>query len=84
MFEAMLQVEMNNHLGYESNDHGKKTTDNRRNGYTNKKVKTSAGEVDMLWSSIFITLVAKKLVRVLFSILSHHRVFIDISTQFAS
>ena len=47
MFEAMLQGEMNNHLGYESNDHGIKTTDNRRNGYTNKKVKTSAGEVDI-------------------------------------
>ena len=47
MFEAMLQGEMNNHLGYESNDHGTKTTDNRRNGYTNKKVKTSAGEVNI-------------------------------------
>ena len=47
MFEAMLQGEMNNHLGYESNDHGIKTTDNRCNGYTNKKVKTSAGEVDI-------------------------------------
>lgn len=47
MFEAMLQGEMNNHLGYESNDHGIKTTDNWRNGYTNKKVKTSAGEVDI-------------------------------------
>ena len=47
MFEAMLQGEMNSHLGYESNDHGAKSTDNRRNGYTNKKVKTSAGEVDI-------------------------------------
>lgn len=47
MFEAMLQGEMNNHLGYESNDHGIKTTDNRRNGYTNKNIKTSAGEVDI-------------------------------------
>lgn len=47
MFEAMLQGEMNNHLDYKSNDHGIKTTDNRRNGYTNKKVKTSAGEVDI-------------------------------------
>lgn len=45
MFEAMLQGEMNSHLGYESNDHGAKSTDNRRNGYTNKKVRTSAGEV---------------------------------------
>ena len=47
MFEAMLQGEINNHLDYKSNDHGIKTTDNRRNGYTNKKVKTSAGEVDI-------------------------------------
>lgn len=43
MFEAMLQGEMNNHLGYESNDHGAKSTDNRRNG----KVRTSAGEVEI-------------------------------------
>ena len=47
MFEAMLQGEMNGHLGYESNDHGAKSTDNRRNGYTNKKVRTSAGEVEI-------------------------------------
>ena len=47
MFEAMLQGEMNNHLGYESNDHGAKSTDNRRNGYTNKKVRTSAGELEI-------------------------------------
>lgn len=47
MFEAMLQGEMNSHLGYESNDHGAKSTDNRLNGYTNKKVRTSAGEVEI-------------------------------------
>ena len=47
MFEAMLHGEMNSHLGYESNDHGAKSTDNRRNGYTNKKVRTSAGEVEI-------------------------------------
>lgn len=47
MFEAMLQGEMNSHLGYESNDHGAKSTDNRRNGYTNKKIKTSSSEVDI-------------------------------------
>ena len=47
MLEAMLQGEMNSHLGYESNDHGAKSTDNRRNGYTNKKVRTSAGEVEI-------------------------------------
>ena len=47
MFEAMLQGEMNSHLGYKSNDHGFKETGNRRNGYINKKIKTSAGEVDI-------------------------------------
>ena len=47
MFEAMLQGEMNSHLGYGSDDHGAKSTDNRRNGYTNKKVRTSAGEVEI-------------------------------------
>ena len=45
MFEAMLQGEMDSHLGYSSNDHGDKDTDNRRNGYINKTVKTSMGEV---------------------------------------
>ena len=30
MFEAMLQGEMDSHLGYESNDHGYKNTDNRQ------------------------------------------------------
>lgn len=34
MFEAMLQGEINSHLGYSINDHGVKTTNNRRNGYT--------------------------------------------------
>lgn len=45
MFEAMLQGEMNNHLGYENNDHGAKSTDNRRNGYIDKKIKTTGGEI---------------------------------------
>lgn len=45
MFEAMLQGEMDSHLGYEANDHGYKNTDNRRNGYISKNVKTAYGEV---------------------------------------
>ena len=45
MLEAMLQGEMDNHLGYEANDHGSKRTDNRRNGYSKKAVKTSYGEI---------------------------------------
>ena len=44
MFEAMLQGEMNNHLGYENNDKREKQTDNRRNGYITKNVKTSMGK----------------------------------------
>ena len=47
MFETMFQGEMNSHLGYESNDHGAKSTENRRNGSTSKKIQTSSGEVDI-------------------------------------
>ena len=47
MFEAMLQGEMNSHLGYETNDHGYKETSNRRNGYTHKSLKTTMGEVEI-------------------------------------
>ncbi len=45
MFEAMLQGEMSAHLGYESNERGEKATTNRRNGYSGKTLKTTAGEV---------------------------------------
>ncbi len=45
MFEAMLQGEMSAHLGYESNERGEKATSNRRNGYSEKTLKTTAGEV---------------------------------------
>lgn len=45
MFEAMLQGEMDSHLGYESNDHGPKSTSNRRNGYINKTVKSTYGDI---------------------------------------
>ena len=47
MFEAMLQGEMESHLGYANNAHGAKTTDNRRNGYTHKNVKTSRGSIEI-------------------------------------
>ena len=33
MFESVLKGEMEHHLGYESNDKGPKSTENRRNGY---------------------------------------------------
>ena len=45
MFESMLQGEMDSHLGYEANDHGFKATDNRRNGYSHKTVKTTYGDI---------------------------------------
>lgn len=47
MFEAMLKGEMNHHLGYDSNDKREKSTENRRNGYGKKTVKTSTGEVQI-------------------------------------
>ena len=39
MFEAMLQGEMNSHLGYSNNERGEKETVNRRNGYSQKTLK---------------------------------------------
>lgn len=45
MFEAMLQGEMNSHLGYQNNERGEKKSSNRRNGYTSKTLKTTAGDV---------------------------------------
>ena len=39
IFEAMLQGEMNHHLGYENNDKGPKKTQNRRNGMDLKHLK---------------------------------------------
>lgn len=47
LFEQMLQGEMDYHLGYKSNDKGPKETDNRRNGYTNKTLRTTHGEVEI-------------------------------------
>ncbi len=47
MFETMLQGEMSQHLGYENNERREKETTNRRNGYTKKNVKISAGEVEI-------------------------------------
>lgn len=45
--EAMLRAELDAHLGYASNDKSPKQTANRRNGYTPKRVRTSAGEVEI-------------------------------------
>lgn len=45
MFKAMLQGEMDSHLGYQNNERGEKQSTNRRNGYTQKTLKTTAGDV---------------------------------------
>ena len=47
IFEAMLKGELENHLGYSSNDKSEKDTENRRNGSSPKTLKTSMGSVDI-------------------------------------
>ena len=47
LFEDMLQGEMDTHLGYKNNDKSPKQSDNRRNGYTKKTLKTSYGPVEI-------------------------------------
>ena len=45
IFEALLKGELENHLGYSSNDKSEKDTTNRRNGSNPKTLKTSMGEI---------------------------------------
>jgi putative transposase len=45
MFETMLKGEIRSHLGYENNEKTEKPTENRRNGYANKTVKTAYGSI---------------------------------------
>ena len=47
IFEAMLQGEMDSHLGYDPNDHSPKSTSDRRNGYGRKTLKTTHGDVSV-------------------------------------
>ncbi len=47
VIESMLKAELDAHLGYPSNDKSPKGSANRRNGYTTKKVRSSAGEVEI-------------------------------------
>lgn len=47
MFEAMLQGEMDSHLGYGRNERGEKETTNRRNGYSHKCVNFAYGKLDV-------------------------------------
>ena len=43
--KEMMEAEMNSHLGYSNNERGEKDTPNRRNGYSKKTLKTTAGDV---------------------------------------
>lgn len=45
IFESMLKGELNAHLGYDSNNHQPKDTENRRNGYGKKTLKSTMGEI---------------------------------------
>jgi Transposase and inactivated derivatives len=45
MFEAILEGELQGHLGYQRHSRDQKENDNRRNGYTRKQVYTSTGPV---------------------------------------
>lgn len=47
MFEAMLNGEMEHHLGYAPSSRAEKGHANRRNGYSQKTIKTTAGPVDI-------------------------------------
>lgn len=47
LFETMLDAELDDHLGYQNNERGPKESDNRRNGYSKKKVKTTTGKVEI-------------------------------------
>jgi len=47
ILEVLLDGEMTEHLGYEKHDQKSKETDNSRNGFTSKKVKSSFGSVPL-------------------------------------
>ena len=47
MFEAMLKGELTTHLGYDSNSRVQKDGLNRRNGYNDKVLHTSTGNVEI-------------------------------------
>lgn len=43
--QVMLENEMSNHLGFDKNNKAPKETNNRRNGYSDKKVRSTFGEL---------------------------------------
>lgn len=46
--QAMLEGELEHHLGYERGDTASKQTDNRRNGYGSKSVRSQYGQVELV------------------------------------
>jgi putative transposase len=47
LVERAMQAEMTEHLGYEKSESGPKTTDNRRNGATKKKLRSDQGPLEI-------------------------------------
>jgi len=47
MIEELLEVERDEHLGYAKHDTANKETDNSRNGYSPKTVRSSQGDIEL-------------------------------------
>ena len=47
VLQEVLEAEMDSHLGYDKNDLSEKITNNRRNGYSNKTIKSELGPVKL-------------------------------------
>ncbi|BBE29885.1 hypothetical protein OSSY52_19290 [Tepiditoga spiralis] len=47
LIQGMLEAELEDELGYGKYDKENKKTDNSRNGYSSKRVRTSVGEMEL-------------------------------------
>jgi putative transposase len=47
LLDELLEGERDEHLGYSKHDYANKKTDNSRNGYSSKNVKSDYGEVEL-------------------------------------
>ncbi len=47
LLDELLEGERDEHLGYSKHDYSNKKTDNSRNGYSSKNVKSNYGEVEL-------------------------------------
>ena len=47
LLDELLEGERDEHLGYSKHDYANKKTDNSRNGYSSKNVKSTYGEVEL-------------------------------------